>query len=179
MQDLTIDKPLRAVLGLPLTWHRTRLIPPAYELRTGDDILARLESVGPFSRQQRAIVRGETWRIRKPSLFSLRILVEDWNGGQAKGEYRGGFRHGSFRIPSGREYRLTRAALLPRRIRVLASSGSPILQVEWGWLSFGQVATTTIEPAGSAELEIDLIAMIAFVVLLRRRRRAARSSAGS
>jgi hypothetical protein len=179
MRELTIEKNLHAVLGLPLTWHRTGLMPRTYEFRAGDDVLAQVASPGWFSLQMRAVVRGETWRIRKPSLFSLRILIEDWSTGEKKGEYRGGFTSGSLRTSSGREYRFTRTALLPRRIRVLASSGSAILQVVWGWLSFGQIATTTIEPAGSAEPELDLIAMTAFVVLLRRRRRAARSSAGS
>jgi hypothetical protein len=166
-----IEKTIKATLGLPLVWWRTRLMPAAYELRAGPDCVARLEYGGFFQRTVRAETRDGAWWFRKPGPFSRTILIDDANSG-ARSEYRGGPMQGLVRLDGGREFRVSRVGFIPRSISVSSASGSGLLRVDFNWFAARKVARTIVENAGTAEPALDLLAMLAFHVLILRRRRA-------
>jgi MYXO-CTERM domain-containing protein len=56
--------------------------------------------------------------------------------------------------------------------------GSKLAIIRWRWPSFRDVASVSVEPAGTAERRLGLLTAIALVELLGRRRRAAAASGG-
>jgi len=171
-------KPVRALIGRELTWHRTRLLPPAYELRADSEPAARLVWQSAF----RSTVRAETaegeWRFRRPALFTRRVLVEDAGTGALLAEYTGSLRGGRLRTADQRELRFSRVGFIPRTVRVSLDSGSEVLIIAWRWIGLRIVARMDVPSAGTAEPALGLLACLAFYILLQRRRRAAASSGG-
>jgi len=167
-----IERTIRATLGLPLVWWRTRWIPAWYELRAGENCVARIQYYGFLQRALYAETRDSAWQLRKPNLLSRTILIENDQTGALAGDYRGGPVHGVLRLADAREYRFSRVGFVSRTLRVTTATGSELLRVQWNWLATRKVAQTVVENAGTAEPAIDLLALLAFHLLLLRRRRA-------
>jgi hypothetical protein len=169
---------LTQVVGRELEWQRTAWLPPVYTLFAGTEAFARLESTSLFLPRVTAQSAEGTWRFRRPSLFSWRLLIEDAHTGSVVGEYLGRPRGGRLRFTDGAEYRFSRVGFIPRTIRVAHGVGFEVVSVTWRWLAFRRVAVAEIHGGGSGDPRLGLLTLLAFYVLLLRRRRAAAASSG-
>lgn len=153
-----------------MRWKRTRVIPAAYELRMEGETLATLAWPKLFSRAAEAASAEGCWRFRRPSLFSLAVVVDNAATGTEAGRYSPGPRGGTLRLADGSAYRVGRDGLLGP-LTVWRQDGGRLLC--FSRLLLGN--SMTLEAAASAEPRLGLLATFAFYLLVLRRRRASRS----
>jgi hypothetical protein len=167
---------IKESIGREMRWRRTRLLPAAFELRTGDAVIATLEWPGLFSRSAIATSGAGRWRIRRPALFSIAVDVEDAESGERIASYAPALRRGILRFADGRAFKVGRDNLFGS-LKAWREDGGELLSFPRR-LTIGGGGPMQIEAAAAAEEGLDILATFAFYVLTMRRRRAARSSSG-
>jgi len=167
---------IRESIGREMRWHRTRLLPAAFELRAGDEMIATLEWPALFSRSAIATTGGARWRFRRPALLSLSVDVEDAESGARIASYAPAPLRGTLRFADGRAFRIGRDHPFGT-LKAWREDGGELLSFARR-LTIRGGGPMRIEAAAAAESGLDVLVTFAFYVLTLRRRRAARSSGG-
>jgi hypothetical protein len=169
-------KSIRESIGREMRWRRTRFLPPAFEMRVGDETAATLEWPKILSRSALAAAAEGRWRFRRGSAFSWTVTIEDAESGTQLGSYSPGPLRGLLRLEDGRAFRIGRDSLFGR-LKVGRENAGELLSFSRR-PAFGGGASLRVEASASGERDLGLLVTFAFFLLTLRRRRAAAASAG-
>lgn len=164
---------LESLAGANLRWVRTRFFPLAFSLRwQGIEIGSVAWERLLFS--SALLTAGEgVWRIRRIGFWSFGITDAATDAVVATLDLHP-FGSGELHFADGHTLALRRASFLPPTWSFRNENGSDVVTVHGRLASLFRGGDCTIEPAGAAEPEVGLVALIGIYVLVRRARRRAR-----
>lgn len=143
-------KSLSECIGQQLQWVHPHLLKSEYELRAGDELLARIYSKGVFSSLVYVETADGNWMIERKGLHqTMRILHPD-TGTELATIKREGSDQAALVFPDGREYRWQRTSFWHDDWTWLNNEGTPLLHVK-GW------AHIHVEPAAQGLPELALL----------------------
>ena len=159
-------KSLSECIGQQLQWVHPHLLKSEYELRAGDELLARIYSKGVF----RSLVYVETadgnWMIERKGLHqTMRILHPD-TGTELATIKREGSDQETLVFPDGREYRWQRTSFWHDEWIWLNNEGIPLLHVK-GW------SHIQLEPAAQGLPELALLIALGWFLHKQKEKEAA------
>ena len=169
-------KPITESIGREMRWRRTRFLPPAFELRVGDEPAATLEWPRLFSRSAFALAAEGRWRFRRAAAFSWTLSIEDAESGRELGSYSPGPLSGTLRLQDGRAFRVGRERLFGP-VKLWRENAGELLSFARRPALLGG-GSMRLEASASGERDLGLLVTFAFFLLTLRRRRAAASSGG-
>jgi hypothetical protein len=143
-------KSLNEFIGQELQWVRPHLLRSEYELRAGDELLARIYLKGAFKSQVYVESADGHWMIERKGLRqTISILLPDTYTELATIK-RGRSDQATLFFPDGREYRWQRTSFWHDGWTWLNNEGTPLLHVKRG-------AHIQLEPAAQGLPELALL----------------------
>ena len=166
-------KPLRAVFGKELLWHRTQLFRAQYELRAGDDAVARMEYLRFAGRIANVNIDEHCWQMRpKGGPFSSEVQIFECGTEHSVAHYVGRLWTGSLER-NGRHYRFSRIGPFGMHVRIDSPEGFELMRTH-AVVSLGSTSgRVELHPAASAEAELPLLIGLSWHLVVTRRRAAA------
>jgi hypothetical protein len=118
-----------------------------------------------------------SWTVTPERALGRRRTIENADGTEAARYEPAWLRAGSLRLADGASYRIN-TAWFAGSTEIVGATGSKVVVIRWRWPSLRNVATVSVEPAGTAERQLGLLTAVAFLQILDRRRAAAASAGG-
>jgi hypothetical protein len=149
-----------------LQWVHPHLLRSEYELRAGDEALARISSKGTFSSEVYVETPDGTWKIERKGLGrTIRVLLPDTDTELATIKREGGDQ-ASLVFPDGRAYRWQRTRFWHDDWTWLTNEGTPVLHVKGG-------EHIQLEPAAQSLPEFALLITLGWYLHKQKEKEAA------
>lgn len=159
-------KSINDYIGQELQWVHPHLLRPEYELRAGDEVLARLSSKRALSSRVRAETADGLWMFeRKGQRQAITILVLDAHTEQASVK-RGMNGQATLLFPDRREYRWQCSSFWHDVWIWLNQEGTPLLHLKRG-------TQVQLEPAAHDLPELALLTTLGWYLRKRQEEEAA------
>ncbi len=143
-------KSLNEYPGQELRWVHPHLLRSEYELRAGDEVLARISVKGAFETLVYIETTDSHWMIERKSLLqTIRVLLPD-TGIELATIKRDGGDQATLIFPDGREYRWQRTSFWHENWTWFEQEGIPLLHVTGG-------KHIQLEPAAQGLPELALL----------------------
>ena len=159
-------KSLSECIGQELQWVHPHLLKSEYELRTGDELLARIYSKGAFSSQVFIETADGNWMIERKGLHqTIRVLLPDTDIELATIK-REGSEQATLVFPDGHAYRWQRTSFWHDDWTWLNNEGIQLLHVKGG-------AHIQLEPAAQGMPELTLLITLGWYLHKQKEKEAA------
>lgn len=157
-------------VGRQLEWRRERVFSHRSTLYDGDEAVATLQLFGLFGRRARFEAGGTRWIFRRPGLFGMDVIVQSDVSSEPFARFRGRWwSGGALSLPNDRELSWMRESVMGRRW-AFTRGDEPLVRFESHVLSLKSRTWMTVEPAGGRLPEVDLLAGLGWLLILRRRK---------
>ena len=165
-QGTTAIKSLSEYIGQQLQWVHPHLLKSEYELRAGDELLARIYSKGVFSSQVYVETADGHWMIERKGLHqTIRVHLPETDTELATIN-REGSDQATLVFPDGREYRWQRTSFWHDDWTWLNNEGTPMFHVKRG----GHIQ---LEPAAQGLPELALLITLGWYLHKQQEKEAA------
>ena len=159
-------KPLSEVTGLPLQWMQPSGLREAYELRTGDDIVAALRFRSRSDSMATAETAEECWTFKRVGFWRTRVTVRCCDAEQELAVFRnntwkGG---GTLELADGRRF-LASTNTWQSRYEIANEAGDSLLVLDIGGV-FRQSAKVDIQPAALRMTELPLLITLGWYLVV-------------
>jgi hypothetical protein len=159
-------KSLNEWSGQELQWVHPHLLRSEYELRAGDEVLARIYVKGASSSQVYVETADSYWMIERKGLRqTMRVLLPDTDTELATIKREGSDR-ATLVFPDGRQYRWQRRSFWHDDWTWLKNEGTPLLHVKAG-------AHIQLEPAAKGMPELALFITLGWYLHKQQEKEAA------
>jgi len=161
-------KQMRDFIGQPMKWAQTKAKERTYELRAGDDVLARLVWQKPSGSLALAESADGKWSFKRTGFFSPKVTVRapasesdiavftpDWHVGK-----------GSLEMAGGSRYRWATTSFWRSEMAFCNERGQPLVQYTPEWLLQLAAAKVEVTPAGVAVSELSLLTVLGWYFML-------------
>jgi hypothetical protein len=159
-------KSLSECIDQELQWVHPHLLKSEYELRAGDELLARIYSKGVFSSQVFVETADGHWMIERKGLRqTMRVLLPDTDKELATIKCQGSDQ-ATLVFPDGREYRWQRTSFWHDDWTWLNNEGTSLLHVKSG-------VHILLEPAAQGLPELALLITLGWYLHKQQEKEAA------
>jgi hypothetical protein len=161
-------KQMRDFIGQPMKWVQTNAKERTYELRVGDDVVARLRWQKPSGSLALGEAAGGKWSFKRTGFFSPKVTVRaagtesdiavftpDWYVGQ-----------GTLEMAGGTRYRWVTTSFWRSEMAFCNKAGQPLVQYKPEWLLQLAAAKVEVAPAGAAVSELSLLTVLGWYFML-------------
>ena len=159
-------KSINDFIGQELQWVHPHRLRPEYELRAGDEVLARLSSTGALSSRVHAETVAGRWTFKRAGLrqaITIQALDAQTELASVK---RGMSGQATLLYPDGREYRWQCSSFWQDVWTWLNSEGMPLLHLKRG-------TRVQFEPAAQDLPELALLATLGWYLHRQKQEEAA------
>ncbi|HEY3174142.1 MAG TPA: hypothetical protein VGK94_00105 [Candidatus Polarisedimenticolia bacterium] len=159
-----------------LVWTRTARFSRAWELRSGDEVVASLTWPSTFSSRAVAVADGARWEFLREGTFRARVVLRDGAGGPEPARFERRFGGGGEIVfPDGRRLLWSRGGLIRSTWSFTTSDGFPVVTFSSELRWFRSIERLQIDETARSLSELPLLALVGwYLVILTRRNRAAR-----
>jgi hypothetical protein len=161
-------KKMHDFIGQPMKWVQTNPAERTYELRAGDDVVARLRWQKPGGSLALGEAADGKWSFKRTGFFSPKVTVRaagtdsdiavftpDWFVGKGTLELAGGVR-----------YRWATTSFWRSEMAFCNEAGQPLVHYKPEWLLQLAAAKVVVAPAGAAVSVLSLLTVLGWYFML-------------
>jgi hypothetical protein len=141
------------------------------------EVVIEVRTLGLTRRKATIRTSEGSWTVTPERALARHRTIANADGTIAARYEPAWLRAGSIHLADGASYRIN-TAWFAGSAELVGTMGSKVVVIRWRWPSLRNVATVSVEPAGTAERRLGLLTAVAFLELLHRRRAAAASGGG-
>jgi len=152
-----------------LSWQQPRAFKAEYELRAGDELLAKLWSPSSFSATMGAEIGASQFSLMAEGFFRKRIAVREVGAvGVAAYFQKGGF-EGELALADGRGYRWKMMRFWSSRWAFVDDSDRPLVSFQARSQLFRAGCDVEIDPGALTLAELPILVILGWYLLLQLR----------
>jgi hypothetical protein len=160
-------KTIRESIGQELIWVETKLLRREYELRSGNDVLARLRWERVLGFLATAQSADGLWTFNHKGSLRLSVTVQAAGSDSEIATFRAGWGGGGFlQFPDGRRFRLARLSFWRSEWAWMDADGRCLLRLKITSASMNTVGRLEIDPTAVSVPDLSFLVLLGWYLTM-------------
>jgi hypothetical protein len=159
-------KKMHDFIGQPMQWVQTNAAERTYELRAGEDVVARLCWQKPGGSLALGEASDGKWSFKRTGFFSPKMTVRAAGTDSDIAVFTPSWCRGTLELASGARYRWAVTNFWRSHMAFCNEAGQPLVHYKLEWRLSVSAANVEVAPAGATVSDLSLLTVLGWYIVL-------------